>query len=491
MTKRVLLAGLSHETHTFVRSRTALADFTVRRGEELLTAEGDASTIAGSLQAARECSWEVLPAISMDATPSGTVDDEAVEAFLTGLREVAEREAARGIDGVCLNMHGAMVSETCRDVEGEMLRRIRGIPALAGVPICGALDLHGNYSAAMARYGTGLIAYRENPHTDSKETAIRAGRLLDRLMGTGERTVTVTEQPPIVWPPSGTGTADAPMRLLEARAREIEAQYPELAAVNVFAGFSFADVAEAGVSFSAVTVGDPERARALLREMSALAWEAREQGCRIGVELEVAIGQLARHCGGPVLLVEPADNIGGGAPGDLTIVLQALLEHRVRNAAVCINDPEAVQALWDLPPGARRRLAIGGKSGEIGAAPLALEVERIHRSDGRYELEDRHSHAAATGLRQEMGPCVVARADDVRILITSRKTAPWDLGQWRSQGIVPEALAAIGVKAAVAHRQAYDPIAGASYTLDTPGPCAENLRRLPYRNLRPGVWPVA
>jgi len=489
MAKRVLLAKLAHETHTFLRRRTTLSDFVVTRAEEILRAEGDGSTLAGALQAARERRWDVIPAISMDATPGGMVTDEVVETFWKAFRDAADSEARRGLDGICLNMHGAMVSESHADVEGEILRRVRSIAPLAGLPICGSLDLHGNYTQAMAEHGSGLIAYRENPHTDACETAVRAARLLDRLMETGECPVTVCERPPIIWPPTRTGTADNPMRRMEARAREIEREHPEIMAVNVFAGFSFADIPETGPSISAITIGDPRAARALLREMCELALQ--EKGEPVEMPLEQAMAELARHREGPVLLVEPADNIGGGAPGDLTIVLKALIERRIGNAAVCIDDPEAVHALWDLTPGSRRRLPIGGKSGEIGAEPLTLEVERLSKSDGRYELEDRHSHAAALGgVRQEMGPCVVARCEGVRILLTSRKTPPFDLGQWRSQGIDPESLFVIGVKAAVAHRQAYNSIARASYTLDTAGPCAENLQRLPYRRIRRPIYPL-
>jgi microcystin degradation protein MlrC len=78
----------------------------------------------------------------------------------------------------------------------------------------------------------------------------------------------------------------------------------------------------------------------------------------------------------------------------------------------------------------------------------------------------------------------------IRILLTSRKTPPFDLGQWRSQGVNPEELSVIGVKAAVAHRRAYDPIAHASYTVDTPGPCSSNLRGFPFRHVRRPVFPL-
>jgi microcystin degradation protein MlrC len=75
-------------------------------------------------------------------------------------------------------------------------------------------------------------------------------------------------------------------------------------------------------------------------------------------------------------------------------------------------------------------------------------------------------------------------------LLTSRRTPPFDLGQWRSQGVDPEKLSVIGIKAAAGHRQAYDPIAVASYTVDLPGPCAENLGRLPYRRIRRPIFPL-
>jgi microcystin degradation protein MlrC len=94
------------------------------------------------------------------------------------------------------------------------------------------------------------------------------------------------------------------------------------------------------------------------------------------------------------------------------------------------------------------------------------------------------------GIHVEMGPCAVVRCEDVQILLTSRKTPPFDLGQLRSQGIMPEQQYAIVVKAAVAHRKAYDPIAATSYWVDTPGPCASNLRSFPYRKVQRPVYPL-
>jgi microcystin degradation protein MlrC len=313
----------------------------------------------------------------------------------------------------------------------------------------------------------------------------------------GQLPVTVFEQPPIVWPPTGVATADEPMRTLEAMARQIEKSHPAILAVNVFAGYSFADLRETGPSFSAVTVGDPEQARRELRRLSQYALEHRHEGNVVNPPIDDVMPRVLAHQPGPVAIVEPSDNIGGGAPGDCTGVLRALLKYRVENSAVVINDPAAVQVCHVARPGARLKLSIGGKSSPLGGGPVELEVELLSMSDGRFELEDRHSHLASMcGMHIDMGPSAVVRhslsaaGQGIRILLTTRKTPPFDLGQLRSQGIVPEELRVIGVKAAVAHRRAYDPITKASYTVETPGPCSSDLRTFPFRRIRRPVFPL-
>jgi microcystin degradation protein MlrC len=203
--------------------------------------------------------------VDMRAMPGATVADAVVDLFWAEFRAVADSEVKDGVDGVFLILHGAMVSESLLDVEGEILRRLRGVEHLSDAPVCGVMDPHANFTEAMARQSDGLVAYRESPHADAREAARDAALLLDELMKTQERPATVWERPPLMWPPSGTATDSEPMLLLERRAREIEVEFPDVVAVNVLAGFPYADVPEAGVSFSAVTMGDLELARAGLR----------------------------------------------------------------------------------------------------------------------------------------------------------------------------------------------------------------------------------
>lgn len=491
MSKRVLLAGLFHETNTFLREVTCAEDFRIRYGENLLDAADDASPLSGALEVARMQGWDLLPVIDMRAMPSGTVADHVIRLFWFTLLSAVERAGERPIDGVFLVLHGAMASEGLQDVEGTLLSRIRRLPALRNVPVCGVLDLHANVTEQMCTESDGLVAYRENPHTDAREAATRGAWLLERLMEAGEPVKTYRAQPAIVWPPTGTGTADLPMSELERRAREIEAADARMLAVNVFAGFSFADTFETGPCFTVITNGSRYRARKVLAELSELAWSLREEGNRLDMPLEEAVASVSANGPGPALLVEPADNIGAGAPGDTTALLRALMRNGAHNAGVIINDPETVKQLHQLRPGASAAVSLGGKSGVPGAAPLDLCVELVSVSDGQFQLEDPQSHLASIyGRHIFMGPCAVVRHGGITVLVTSRKTPPFDLGQWRSQGIEPEKLSIIGVKAAVAHRRAYDPIARCSFSVSTPGPCASNLRLLPYRRIRRPIYPL-
>ncbi len=490
MKKRVIIAGLFHETHTFVEKLTGLDQFQLWAGRDMFDARGNASPLDGFLQVAEECDWEVIPAIDMKAMPGGMVTDEVVAVFWSSFKETVEATIRDGVSGVFMILHGAMVSESQEDVEGEILRRLRNLPGLKDLPVFGVYDLHANFSEAMARHSNCLVAYRKNPHTDAREAAVDAARLLNRCLEGEGKPHSWFRRVPIVWTPSGTGTADEPMKALEAEARRFE-QESDVWAVNINAGFSFADTSVTGVSFSVSGTCNEERAIEILDMLCRSAWERREEGAVIEDSVENVLDQILPVTDGPVILVEPSDNIGGGAPGDGTGLLRALVERDVEEAAVVINDPLSASAAILAGSGSRLRLAIGGRGSRFDAGPLELEVAVISHSGGGFDLEDSQSHLASMlGRHIQMGPCAVVQHKGVTILLTSRRTPPFDLGQLRSQGIEPERMKILGVKAAVAHRRAYDPIARAMFWVATPGPCSSRLTEFPFRKLMRPTYPL-
>lgn len=487
----VLIAGVFHESHSFLDQNTTLSDFTVYQGEDILARRGDGSLLDGFYSVATRRRWQIVPGPYYEAMPSGTVDHSVFEQFCSELEPILVAANQEGLDGILLTLHGAMVTTQLMDPEGELLRRIRSTLHGRHVPVFVISDLHGNLSAAMGKHADALVCYHENPHTDAFERAEATAELLARTLETGHCPRTYVRSAPVVWPPTGTATAAHPMQALEALARRFEREYQEVWAVSVWAGYSFADVPDAGVAFSVVTTGTETDADALLAQLVKTAWALRESGIPHEWDVDEVLQQLPETGEGPVLLVEPADNIGGGAPGDCTEVLRALIRHDVQGAGVILADREAVEALQRIPLGGHAPLPLGGKGSALDPGPVMLDVELISRSSGRFTLEDRHSHLASMfGVHVDMGPSAVVRHRGITLLLTSRKMPPFDLAQWRSQGIDPASFRVIAIKAAVGHRRAYEPIAAGEYIVRTRGPCTSDLRLLPYQHVRRPIFPL-
>lgn len=423
----------------------------------------------------------IVPGPDYSATPSSVVCEEVFEAYCDDLKNCWTTD----LDAIFLILHGAMVTEGLTDVEGELLRRVRALPGGAWLPLFGVLDLHANASAEMAAQANALLSYRENPHVDAWQTACRGVQLLDHSITSGQPLFTAHRHSGRILAPIATASADDPMRSLLALARQLESEHTWIAAINVNAGFAFADTPDTGLSFQVIG-REPDLADAILDRLCERADELGQLGSSPEQPLAEVMQSLQQTPQpGLTVLVEVSDNIGAGSPGDMTHVLRGLIEHRLENAAICINDPSAVRRLQGISQGETTLLEIGGVGSRYDLGPVELEVTLVSRSDGHFRLEDKQSHLASmVGDVFEMGPSAVVRHGSVEILLTSNKTPPFDLAQWRSQGIEPTKKSIVVVKSAVAHRRAYDSIAARYISLDTPGPCRSDLTQFDYRHAR-------
>ncbi|MBN9310215.1 M81 family metallopeptidase, partial [Devosia sp.] len=106
---RILLAGLFHETHTFVDEVTGLSEYTINHGPRMLARRGDGSTIDGFLEVADREGWLVVPVCDFSALPSGTTDHAVFELFWKELEQgIRAALAEGGLDGIWLARHGAI-----------------------------------------------------------------------------------------------------------------------------------------------------------------------------------------------------------------------------------------------------------------------------------------------------------------------------------------------------------------------------------------------
>lgn len=152
---RFVIARLNHETNTFSPLPTPLVSFSPRRGEDARrAAEGSATAMGAFLSFAERQGAEIVTPLSATANPSGPVSDQAFESMADAIVEAV----ASGCDAVLLDLHGAMVTESIDDGEGELLERLRAVAP--EVPIGVALDLHGNITARMIDNADVLVGFK-------------------------------------------------------------------------------------------------------------------------------------------------------------------------------------------------------------------------------------------------------------------------------------------------------------------------------------------
>ena len=487
---RIAVGGIAHETHCFATRLTDLDDFRKQAlffGDDIPGQLAATKSATAGMFANARADWEIIPTVYAGALPAGVVTTDAFETILGELR--TRLSAAMPLDGVLLALHGAMVTEDELDAESRILADVRGVVG-PDVPVVIVLDMHGNISPRTVELADVVIAFDENPHIDPYERGREAADVMADLLAGSITPTAGYAHPPLILAPQATGTADLPLVAAHARGQEMEAEEGVIC-VAIFGGFAYSDTPDIGVSVIVTTDDDPARAQRYADELAAIIMDNRDAALPEFVTPDAAVARALAMPGGPIILVDSADNIGGGTPGDGTDALRAMLAADVQEGAVVIADPEAVAACWDAGEGATVTLAVGGKYDTWHGAPVTVTgaVRRLWEGTFTAELPNNH-FASFFGNTIRMGRTVWLRVDGVNLVLTERKTPPFDLGQLRGAGVIPEKQKMIAVKSAVAYRAAYLPIAQGVIEMDTAGLCTANLSRFPYEHIRRPILPL-
>lgn len=480
---RLIAGGIMHETHTFSAEPTTLDTLAVvARGDELLAYAGKNHSLGGVIDGCHELGIELAPAFFADSPSTGTPDRQTFEALLG---ELCERiSAALPADGIVLTLHGAMVAEGFPDAEAEIARRVRAI-AGPDMPIAVTLDLHANIGQAMVDAVNIITCYDTYPHVDAAERAKEAVTLLAQTIRGEIAPVMALAKPPLMPVPQAIATGEGPFRALFDRAFAMEGS-GEALTVTVAGGFAYADVPEAGVSVLVTTDGDPAAARRLTDELAALAWSLRHEMVIANMPPAEAVAAAIGFPERPVMLVDVGDNIGGGTPGDGTVLLVELLKQNAQDAVIVVADAEAARAAHAAGVGATVHLSVGGKTDQLHGDPVQICGRVRLLSDGAWV----HEGPENAGVPVDAGPTAVVRCGGVDLVLTSRKALPGDQQQLKSVGIDPLRQQIIVVKAAVRWRGGFGPIAKHAFYADTPGLGSVDLSRFPYTRIRRPIFPL-
>ena len=364
---RVLTAELQHETNTFSVRLTGPEEFLVAEGQSAIEARRKANTeLAGFLDVADSRDWRVDHVLTATAEPAGRVTTEAFETLSTPIIDRITAAAADGrpYDGILLGLHGAMSTADHDDGEGELLRRVR-LAVGESVPIAITFDLHANVTDHVCALSDIVISYKTNPHVDLRETGRKAGELLHQTMAGELRPKTLVVRRPMLEEANGGRTDSGPMVERMARCARYEAEHDDVLDVSINSGMAWADLEVMGPTVTLVYDGNAEAHQAFADSIADDIWNRRFERIETFVAPKKAAAEAVRHDGqqGPLIINDYADNPGGGAYGDATSLLKALLEAEVTNTCFGgLVDPEAVESLRDKQVGDTVTLAIGGKT---------------------------------------------------------------------------------------------------------------------------------
>jgi microcystin degradation protein MlrC len=329
-----------------------------------------------------------------------------------------------------------------------------------------------------------MLGYDTYPHIDQKERGLEAAAILDRIWRTGFRPKMALAQRPLFPHILGQLTDRAPMSDAIAIAHELE-QNPEIVCVSVAAGFPYCDVPEAGLSVYAVA-GHLESAQRAADQIADHLWSRRGEFHRSLPDTPNAVRRAIENPSGLTVLVDVGDNLGAGTPGDGTVILNELLVQHAQDALVLLCDPEAVATAARAGVRERVHLKAGGKTDRYHGDPVEVEGSVLTLSDGIF----RNIGPMRDGVVDDQGRTAVIRSGGVLLVLTERRMPMWNLEQLRRLGIEPTRLRIVVVKAAIAYRAAYAPIAKQIIEVDTPGLASADIKRYSYHHLRRPIYPL-
>jgi len=488
---RIAIGGFQHETNTFAPSK---ADYTafeagggwpgVKYGEPIFGAvEGANIPAAGAIQALRALGHSLVGTAWAAASPSAHVTAGAFEKILNGL--IQNLTEAGPVDGVYLDLHGAMVSEEHEDGEGEILRRVRELVG-PRVPIVASLDLHANVTRAMIDKVDAMVAYRTYPHVDMADTGARAARLLEQMLKTGERMHGGFHTLDYLTGISSQCSFIEPCKSIYQELSRLEEQSGAM--LSFTPGFPMADFEECGMSVFGYGL-DEGKTRKAVENLRRIVADAEKD---FALELHSA-GDAVRRArergepGKPVVLADTQDNPGAGGNGDTTGLLRALIDQKANDAVLgLLIDAPSAQRAHDAGKGANAVFTLGGLSRIPGDSPLGGEFTVEALADGRFTC----SGPMFKGFRMTLGNMALLRsraAPGVRVVLASRKVQAADQEMFRHLGVEPRTQRILALKSSVHFRADFEPIAREVLVVRSPGPALADPAEFKWTRLRKDV----
>jgi microcystin degradation protein MlrC len=467
--KRVLTLGIGHESNTFSTVLTKESDFNILRGADVLKGELWADVF-------KNADIELIPTLHAHAWSGGIVERSAFENFRKEI--LKDLKNAGKLDGIYMDMHGALHVEGYDDAQATLIKEIRNLVGNE-VLISGSFDLHGNLSPEFVKNIDLITAYRTAPHRDGAETRARAAQMLVDALKYGWKPHIESVVIPILVPGEKSITEVEPLHSIYAQIPDV-CKIEGLIDVSIFAGYCWADLPRSAMRVF-VVAKDKKYSAVAKNEAIRLAqqiWNSRKK-----LELDVPSGSIdemilksEEYTGKTVFISDSGDNTTAGAPGDNTQALDALLRHKSKNALVAgIVDPEVLKACIHAGIGKEISLNLGGKVDNVFGKPLKINAKVLFISPDSV-------------MNTYRGAAVV-ETEGVKTVILKTRRSFVEIKDFKEVGLNPLDYKIVVVKLGYLFPELRD-MAPIHLMALTTGFCNLDMRTLPFKNVHRPCFPL-
>ena len=488
---RIGIGGIWHESNSFCDQGVTADDFSVHGrfsvGNDVVDKSQRRDELAGFVEVlSRDSRIEIVPLLSAETWIAGQLTDEAV-AFLEGILRRGVKAAGR-LDGICFAPHGAMAGTTIADVDGHFVNVFREELG-PDIPIILALDCHGVVTRQMVDLSTAIVGSRTHPHIDVAKTGMRAADiLLDTLSGK-KKPVVACHKIPLLVPPPDDGTNSGALKELFDKFIAWD-RIEEVIACSLCPSYAWQDVPEQSWAALAVTDNDAALADRLARELAQACWDAR---FRLLPEPMVSPREAVRQAAAaeecPVIITDSADTVGGGAPGDNTVLLEAVLELRNEVDGLILMhlpDPKAVTVLKTHQVGDVVSLKVGGKRDRRYSEPVSVTGKILCITQGPINNDG----GFIAEPMAETGGIVCLGVDNVRLVLTDREIMGPQPSVFRKAGIEPFEAKVVTLKTGIGFKVTYGHVAKTIVRADCPGVVSYNLNNYEFKHVPRPMFPI-
>ena len=480
---RVAVGGILTECNDFGGQPidvAAFERFELCYGDDVLGVAG--GVMGGMLEVLVDREVRPVPLLFASTSPGGPLTTECYETLRRDL--LAALEAVVPVDAVLLALHGAAVSETVDDIEGDLLAAARALVG-PGVPIVATLDLHAHVTEAMVTNADGLVAWETYPHRDSYTTGRRGAALLvDAAVGAARPTMVMAKVPVLTGAVNGSTEGDGPFADMMRKAKALETR-PDVLSTSMFLVHPFIDRPGMGSGGLVITDGDTATARDAAVALAEEYWQRRHEFEPDMSTPADAVRQGLLIDDSPIVLMETADACGGGAAGDSVACIAALAELAPDAVSVApVVDPEAAAQCHAAGVGAELTLRVGHRLDPRWGDPMTITGTVEALTDGRFVYDG----GIWEGVVGEMGPTAVLRSGGLQIVIASHPTYEWTGEQYGSVGVDARTPKFAVAKNPMNYRMVYP---GAPViVIDSPGPTPASVRSLPFERMQRPFFPL-